>query len=90
MTDRRVFKYPVPIADAFALELPEGAEVLAVQVQHGQPCIWALVNTRVRSAPRHFRLARTGQVVGEVTRHVGSFQTLGSAKMFHLFEVANG
>lgn len=41
-----IWKYPLETTDEQIINVPVGAEFLSVQVQHGQPCIWAKVNTQ--------------------------------------------
>lgn len=45
-----IWKFPV--RPDSAIELPKGATILSVHVQHGQPCLWALVDP---SAPKEWR-----------------------------------
>jgi hypothetical protein len=39
-----IWKFPLETEDEQIINVPVGAEFLSVQVQHGQPCIWAKVN----------------------------------------------
>jgi hypothetical protein len=41
---KTIWKFPIATVDQQSLPIPAGAEMLCVQVQHGEPCIWALVN----------------------------------------------
>ena len=82
-----VWKYPIPIQDDIRIEMPRGAQMLTVQVQHGDPCVWALVDPSLDPEPRRFRLAGTGHPITEAVRHVGSFQLMRWGIGFHLFEV---
>lgn len=88
MPDTTIYKYPIPIEDAFRLELPEGAEVLTVQVQSGKPCIWAKVNKETNAVERrYFHLHGTGHDLHpSAGRYVGTFQMYEGALIFHLFE----
>jgi len=83
-----VYKYDVPIDDTFALALPEFARVLTVQVQDGQPRLWALVDPAAPPRDRRFRLAGTGHPIQEADdwRYIGTFQLNGGALVLHLFE----
>lgn len=91
---RVIWKYPVPIVDTFALEMPKGAEVLTVQVQGGDAQMWALLDPDRPKVERCFRLLGTGHPlgVGEVSdrfgRYVGTFQIAGGSLVWHLFEEA--
>lgn len=87
----KVWKYPIPLDDTFLLALPEGADILGVQVQRGEPQLWVLVNPEVKTVEnRRLRLAGTGHEIesrdGESLTHIGTFQLRGGALVFHLFE----
>ena len=85
-----VFKYPVPFGDYFVLDLPLGAKVLAVDVQHGQPQLWALVNPDHKTEPRRFRFAGTGHPIEDTAdclEYISTFQVEGGSLIFHIFEV---
>lgn len=87
---RTIYKYPIPIQDNFELELPARSEVLCVQVQREQPCIWALVNLEHPPIKRKFLLRGTGHDAATLelnaTSYVGSFQLRGGNLVFHLFD----
>lgn len=86
-----VHKYRVGLTDLFAVEMPRGAQILDVQVQHGTPQMWALVDPEAPVERRQFRLAGTGHRVemygDQQPKHVGTFQLDGGALVFHLFEI---
>lgn len=83
---KTVYKYDAPIADAFALSMPAGAEVLCVQVQGGEPKLWALVDSNAESGLRHFHWRGTGHVADGLGRYVGTVQGMSGMLVFHLFE----
>ncbi len=84
---REIWKYPVPIAVGFDMDMPEGAEVLTVQVQGASPEMWALVHPDMPKVTRRFRLYGTGQPIeGRSGRYIGTFQMAGGAFIWHLFE----
>lgn len=85
-----IFKYPVLVTDSFRVSMPSESELLTVQVQRGEPVLWALVNEHcpgVRS--RHFTVRGTGHRFppDESTRYIGTFQLEGGDFVGHLFEV---
>lgn len=86
---RSIYKFSVPIKDDFTLELPKGAKPLAVQVQHGKPMLWVMVDPDEPTETRSFRLAGTGHPLADGVdyRHVGTFQMEWGALVFHLLEV---
>lgn len=85
---KRVYKYPVEIADVQTILLPIGAQILSVQEQNGNAYLWAIVNPDTDSEPRRFRLYETGHNIEteNLLKFVGTFQLLGGRLVFHLFE----
>ncbi len=89
-----VHKFPFNIEDKVDIPMPAGAEILDVQVQRGQPCVWALVDTdEPLVGTREFRVFGTGHPISgrgtEHMRHVASFQLQGGALVFHMFEIGD-
>ena len=91
MNDRRrepmktIWKFPFSIDDEFVLNMPYGAVPLAVHMQNGGPCLWAEVNTRKVSFPRHFSIVGTGHPMPE-GKHIATFQN--PPFVWHLYEIA--
>jgi|WetSurMetagenome_2_1015567.scaffolds.fasta_scaffold525737_2 hypothetical protein len=84
---RTIHKYPVHDY-GMRLELPIGAEFLAVQVQHGQPQAWFLLDpNEPKKTTRVFSVFGTGHEMSDAPRvYLGTFQLSGGALVFHLFE----
>jgi hypothetical protein len=83
---KTIWKYQIKTTDLQSIEMPEGAEVLCVQLQAGSPCLWVLVDPRQPSVARQFRVHGTGHPVESVGRYVGTYQLHGGALVFHVFE----
>jgi len=84
-----MWKFSVPIANVFELEMPEGAIPLSCGVQKGQAVIWAAVDTTTEKKERHlFYLRGTGEDLPNLTatRFMGTFQMLGGDLIYHLFD----
>jgi DNA-directed RNA polymerase subunit RPC12/RpoP len=82
-----IYKYPLPIADEIGIRIPTGAQVLTVQMQKGNPCIWAIVETDAPLITRHFCIRSTGYPFnGKEGKYIGTFQSLNGDLVFHLFE----
>ena len=58
-----VFKYDVEVGDYFKINLPQGAQILKVEEQHGYPRLWALVDPQKPIECREFRFAGTGHPI---------------------------
>ena len=100
---KTVFKYPITNRDVQQIDLPEGAEVLHVNLQNGLPYIWVLHDATllgdqvVAGRPdmkdavterRTFRLAGTGHPIdGTIKKYIGTFMMHGGALVFHFFEL---
>lgn len=87
----RIFKYELEITDLAAVSMPAGAKLLCVQMQHGVPQIWALVDERRPAVARRFRVVGTGHPLAATdlvfsSAYVGSVQTHGGALIFHVFD----
>ena len=83
-----IWKYEIPIADSFSLEMPAGATILCVQTQEGEPCLWALVDESAEKVQRLFALYSTGHTINDIgrTQYLGTFQR--PPLVWHLFEIA--
>jgi len=87
---QQIWKYLIPVKDEFSVDMPEGATILAVQMQRNEPHIWALVYPANHSETRRFRVFGTGQPIDDHNlSYIGTFQILGGDLVFHLFEDYN-
>lgn len=86
---RSVYKYTLEEADRMELDLPVGAEILSIQYQHGQPRLWALVDTaETRTETRFLRMAGTGHAIMEGgLKFISTVVTEGGMLVFHFFEL---
>jgi hypothetical protein len=71
---RRVWKYVIAETDTFTVSMPDGARVVALQLQHGQPTFWAEVDDARPMVEVDFAVVGTGQPVPVGTAHVGTWQ----------------
>lgn len=86
---KTIWKFPVPPTDeASILEMPQGAEILDIQVQGGGVQLWALVDPEADFETRIFRTYGTGHPIDhEPGRHVATYQLNGGGLIFHVFEL---
>lgn len=86
MSDRRtIWKFPLAITDMQKVMMPEHAEILCVQEQFGQPCIWAIVNPEAPKVERWFCIYGTGNSMrSEYRNYIGTAQT--GPLVWHVFE----
>lgn len=60
---KTIYKYPLYIVDEQTIPLPKDAVPLSVQIQNGEPCLWAMVDSKAASWPRRVRIFGTGNPV---------------------------
>jgi hypothetical protein len=85
---KTIWKYQIPVADTFHLMMPEGAQVLTVQMQGGVPTLWCVVEPDAPQEQRWFEMRGTGHLVGEVGDYIATIQLHGGALVFHVFNDA--
>lgn len=69
------------------LDLPIGATPLSVQMQHGEPCMWALVEPHQPTTRRFFDVYGTGHgMPADPGHYVATFQMDGGALVWHVFD----
>ena len=88
---KTIYKYVIKCRDSFVQILPQGAKVIAVQTQQGQPVFWATVDTEQPPEPREFFVVGTGHNFdAESKTFLGTFQLEEGTLIFHLFEPTRG
>jgi hypothetical protein len=90
---RTIWKYPLKITDHQSIDMPMYAEILSVQTQHGEPCIWALVDPYGEKEERRFEIFGTGNPIevdmGVDRKFIGTFMIFNDRFVWHLFERIN-
>lgn len=82
-----IYKYELSVQDDQVIEMPEGTEILSLQVQAGRPCLWALVTPYGRSTvKRKIRTHGTGHEITDWANlvFIGTYQA--PPLVFHVFE----
>ena len=84
---KTIWKFILEVTDVQELELPKNYEIISLQVQHGVPCIWVLLN------PEEFKKEKvniitygTGNIIiNDNVNFVGSYQLQEGAFLGHVF-----
>ena len=85
---KKVFKYKLEILDYQEIELPIDSQILSVQMQHKQLCLWALVNPSNPKQIKTIRVAGTGHpIIDTNLKFIGTVQQLKGHLIWHVFEV---
>lgn len=82
-----VYKYKLKCSGEQWIEMPITAKVLTVQMQNGEPCLWAKVRPDEPQALRRFVTHGTGHQIPETTgKYIGTYQLNNGELIFHVFE----
>jgi len=84
---RSIWKYPLKVTDEQILEIPGGAKILSVELQHGVPCLWALVHPKNKKKKRVVQIFGTGNPIpdADLGEYVSTFQSMGGNLVWHVF-----
>jgi hypothetical protein len=85
---KTIWKWSLIMKDMQWIAMPEGAEILTVQMQGDVPQVWALVDPKAHQIPRTIMIYGTGHPVDTErhTRYISTFQMHDGALVFHAFE----
>lgn len=69
------------------VSIPQGAQLLSVQAQHGNVCLWALCDETAPPVQRRIVFVGTGHNANaaEGGTYVGTFQLNNGNLVFHVF-----
>lgn len=86
----KIFKWPLDITGEQVLDMPAGAQILDVQVQHHEVHLWAMCDTRQPIEQRRITIYGTGHVMPEQPgKYLATFQLGHGAQVFHVFAPAS-
>lgn len=87
---KTIWKFDVPIQDNFSLLMPKDSEILKLDLQDGEPKIWALVDSEASQEERHFIGTGTGHPI-EINYHrlqyIGTVIMYKDRFVYHVFEM---
>ena len=89
---KTIYKYILEPVGAQTLQIPSGAEFLSVQMQHGNLCLWAIVDPEKLLENEYFVIVGTGHPVPEKPKYLQYLGTVQqAARLKNLFpEHADG
>lgn len=88
MIEKTIHKYKLKMKDMQEITMPVNADILCVQTQFEKPCIWALINPKLKGVEdRCFRIYGTGHTINYTNlKYIGTFQLSVGNYVFHLYE----
>lgn len=83
-----IWKYPLTPREIQDVTMPEGAEILTVQNQKEQVCLWAKVDPNATKVVRTFAVYGTGWevITNAEFRYIGTVQLEAGDLIYHVFE----
>lgn len=84
-----IYKYELRVIDEQSIAMPVGAKILCVQLQHGSPYLWALVDADSHVIEfRTIYTHGTGNPIDPVDckSYIGTYQLQTRGLVFHVFE----
>lgn len=82
-----IYKYKIEATDRQVLKMPKYAELLCVQIQDGEPHLWAKVDTDNELTDVEIHVYGTGHEITESNLYyIGTFQLRQGALVFHVFQ----
>lgn len=86
---RTIWKFKLQTTDEQKILMPKGSEILTVQIQDGEPCLWAMIeDSNSETEKRYIEVFGTGNpIVSHGPRnYIGTYQLRGGELVFHVFE----
>jgi hypothetical protein len=86
---KTIWKFPLSMTTFQKIDMPRGAQLLSVQPQSGNVCLWALVDPTADKTPTGVWIHGTGHELDtdkHLGRHISTFQLDGGSLVFHAFE----
>jgi hypothetical protein len=83
----KIWKFPLVIIDYQMVEMPHFSEPIAVQMQHGELTLWALVEPTSPLRAKRIAVHGTGHNVPAGEKYIGTAQMAGGELVWHVFEV---
>lgn len=88
MSVKIIWKFDI-IPGKNIIQMPLGAEILAVKTQYNEPKLWALVDPRLSKEARCFEVYGTGHDITITPEHkyIDTFILHDGSFVFHVFEL---
>lgn len=84
---KTIWKFPIQVTDYQKIDMPARAKILCVQIQGGEPYLWAEVDSEEDYVTRLIHVYGTGHAMPQDTgRYIGTFQMMQGRLVFHAYE----
>lgn len=89
---KTIWKFKLAIGYSQVIKMPKGAEILTIQMQGINLCLWALVDPEKETKVRTIETHDTGNSMPEVDllktarKYIATVQDSGTGEVWHFFE----
>jgi len=84
---KAIWKYKIEIDDTQTLSIPADYEILTIQHQFSDLCMWVLVDPEIKKKAVMIDIYGTGHTISDLKhKYINTFQVNGGALVFHAFE----
>lgn len=85
---KTIHKFLLELKDWQSISMPKDAEILHLDTQFGQACLWALVDSEAPLQPRNFITRGTGYLIQDGwIKYIGTYKLEEGRAVFHVLEV---
>ena len=84
---KKIFKYPLKLQREQVVILPKDADILSVQTQHQNICVWAMIDPNVEKVEsKTIETFGTGDFIPEgERRYISTIQLNNGELVYHVF-----
>ena len=87
MTNSTIWKKVLPNKGQNILHLPEGSELLHVQEQNDNVCLWYCCNPGNPLIERKFAVIHTADMIPDNAEYIGTSLSISGKLVHHVFEI---
>lgn len=84
-----IWKFELPLVGDIKLKMPVDADLLCVQLQRGNPCLWIECDPESPRVHRNFQWVGTGHETSRIGIYVGTVQLAGGDLVLHLYDLGH-
>lgn len=88
-----IYKFKLRVTDSQEVLMPAGAEILTIQTQFREPCIWVMFDeSELKTEYRRIEMIGTGNPINDTygiaeRKYISTFQMDDGRLVFHCFEL---
>ena len=83
-----IWKYIIKVQDHQTISMPKDSQIIDVQVQHGDLCLWAIVDPNAELSDTKIMIKGTGHPFdkSKIAKYIGTVQMYNDDLVLHIFK----